>query len=260
MSSKIGWTKKYWHQLMARYFKTIVSRDKNFDRAIYSTAVTRDVDLDFGDSADRSSIINGERTGRSPQVPLDFVLKKVEEQIRECNARRVLEVGAGSGMNIYLLSQMLPDVEFSGIALTPERIAAEKTWFGENEDFEPNIQVGDVTQLEFKDNSFDLVFSGHCFEQIDQHALQGVKEVCRVASKRVVFLEPIYKHSNAAQSLFTHNHNYLVNFADTINEVAPGRLTHLPLETCSNPPNRTGLYIVDVEGMSSSREFRRKPK
>ena len=253
MSSKIWWTKKYLLQLKAKYFTAKTNRDKDYVRNNYSKTGTRDVDLHFGDTPDRFSIVNGERTKCSPQVPRDFVLNKVEEQIRECNARRVLEVGAGTGINLYLLSQALPDVEFTGIDLTPERIATGKKWFKENKDFEPNISVGDVTQLKFEDNSFDLVFSGHCFEQLDQYAHQGVVEVCRVASKQVVFLEPDYKHSNAAQKLFLHNHNYLVNFADTINKVAPDRLTHRSLDTYFNPLNRTGLYIVDVDGLTPSK-------
>ena len=254
MSSKLWWTKTYLRQLRTRFLKDKTNRDKDYVVNNYSSTGTRDLDLHFGDTPDRVSVVDGEMTKCSPQIPRNFVLKKVEEQIRECGARRVLEVGAGTGINLYLLSQQMPDVEFSGIDLTPDRIATGKKWFKENKDYEPNTKVGDVTQLEFEDNSFDLVYSGHCFEQLDQYASQGISEVCRVASKRVVFLEPDYKHSNAAQRLFLHNHNYLVNFAAKINKVAPGRLTHRSLNTYFNPLNRTGLYIVDVEGLTPGKE------
>lgn len=145
------------------------------------------------------------------------------------------------------MSQRLPDIEFQGIDITPARIEVGKNWLKEHKNFEPNAKVGDATQLEFDDNEVDLIYTIHCFEQIDQYALAGVKEACRVAKKKVVFLEPDFVNSNSVQRLFLKNHNYLLDFPKVINSVAPRKLTHTPPNTYYNVLNRSGLFVIDTE-------------
>jgi len=250
LADSIWWFKKYLRHLQTRYLGANVDRNKDYVIDRYSQTGTRDLDIYFEDTP-RKCMVDGAITTCSTKVTRDFYLEQLAQQIQQCGAKRVLEVGAGTSLNLYVLSQRFPEVHFEGIDLTPERIAVGKKWLKANKNFEPNIQVGDVTQLQFEDNSFDLVYSVHCFEQIDQYALAGVTEVCRVAKKRVVFLEPDFGSSNPAQRLFLKNHNYLINFSKTIESVAPGKLFHTPLDTYVNVMNRTGLFVVNFESGKS---------
>ena len=245
MSDKFFWFKKYCRELQQRWFGENINRNKDFVADAYSKTGTKDLDHYFNDPQ-RRCMFKGEVTTHSTKALRDFYIDVLAEQIQASSARRILEVGCGTSLNLYLLSQRFPDLHFEGIDITPERLEVGKKWLKAEKNFVPNVQLGDVTQLAFEDNAFDLIYSVHCFEQIDQYVLAGTKEVCRVAKEKVVFLEPDYGSSNAAQRLFLKNHNYLVNFAKTIESVAPGKLDHKPLDTCMNFMNRTGLFVVNM--------------
>ena len=246
MSQTLWWFKTYLKQLKRRHLGEKTDRDKDHVVQQYSTTGTRDLEFYFQDTP-RECMVDGKITQCLAKTVRDFYIDQLSHQIEQSGATRVLEVGAGNSLNLYLLSQRFPNISFEGIDITPERVEVGKKWLKANKNFEPNIEVGDVTQLAFADDEFDLIFSVHCFEQIDQYALAGVREVCRVAKSRVVFLEPDFANSNAAQRLFLKTHNYLVNFPKTIESVAPGKLAHTELNTYFNVKNKTGLFVVNTE-------------
>ena len=245
MSDTLYWSKKYLRQLQQRWFGENVNRDKNYVIDNYTKTGTRDLDLYFNETQNRC-VFDGQLTTRSAKEVRDFYIDTLAEQIKSSGAKRILEVGCGTSLNIYLLSQRFPEIHFEGIDITPERLEVGKKWLKAEKNFVPNVHVGDATQLAYEDDAFDIIYTVHCFEQIDQYALAGTKEACRVAKKKVVFLEPDYGSSNAAQRLFLKNHNYLVDFAQTIKSVAPGKLDHKPLDTYYNLMNRTGLFVVNM--------------
>ena len=246
MSQTLWWFKTYLKQLKRRHLGEKTDRDKDHVVQQYSTTGTRDLEFYFQDTP-RECMVDGKITQCLAKTVRDFYIDQLSHQIEQSGATRVLEVGAGNSLNLYLLSQRFPNISFEGIDITPERVEVGKKWLKANKNFEPNIEVGDVTELAFADDEFDLIFSVHCFEQIDQYALAGVKEVCRVDKSKAVFLEPDYVNSNAAQRLFLKTHNYLVNFSKTIESVAPGKLEHTELNTYFNVKNKTGLFVINTE-------------
>ena len=245
MADQLYWFKKYLRQLQQRWFGANIDRDKDYVIESYSKVGLRDIDTYFKD-VPRRCTFGGKVMTHSTKALRDFYVDQVAEQIQSSDAKRILEVGCGTSLNLYLLSQRFPDLHFEGIDITPERLEVGKKWFKTEKNFEPNVHLGDATQMAYEDNAFDIIYTVHCFEQIDQYALAATKEVCRVAKKKVVFLEPDYGSSNAAQRLFLKNHNYLVDFAKTIESVAPGKLEHRPLDTHVNLMNRTGLFVVNL--------------
>lgn len=80
----------------------------------------------------------------------------VQEKISQLQAQTVLELASGRGYNTFLLAKDNPDIRFVGIDLTPTHVAHSVDRAGGF----PNarFQVGDFQQLEFPDNSFDLIF------------------------------------------------------------------------------------------------------
>ena len=246
MSDKTWWIKQYFKQLRKRFREGKVNRNKDYVVDQHSRAGSRDLDYYFTDKT-RKLMLDGQiEIANSAQVR-DFMMDQVADQIQKCGAKRVLEIGSGSSINLFLLSSRLPEVHFEGIDITPERVAVGKKWFKENKGFEPNAQVGDATNLAFDDDSFDLAYSVHCFEQMDQYVVKALEEACRVAKKKVILLEPDFKHSNPTQRLFLKNHNYLLNFDKQIESVAPGKLTHSSLTTHTNVLNRTGRFVIDLQ-------------
>ena len=49
---------------------------------------------------------------------------------------------------------------------------------------------GNAAELPFPDRSFDLVYTVHALEQMDEIAPKALSEIARVAKKRVIFIEP----------------------------------------------------------------------
>jgi arsenite methyltransferase len=84
----------------------------------------------------------------------------VADQIEQLGAKDILEIGCGKGFNSRLLAQKFPNLQFTGIDLTPLhiKIASQKSINFNN----LNFQIGDFNQLDFPDSSYDLVFAFEC--------------------------------------------------------------------------------------------------
>jgi len=80
----------------------------------------------------------------------------VQKYVNLTGAKRILELASGNGFNSTFLAKNNPDVEFIGIDLTPEHVKYSK----EHAKGLPNLrfQQGNFQNLDFEDNSFDLVF------------------------------------------------------------------------------------------------------
>src|SRR5688572_9042398 len=87
--------------------------------------------------------------------------------------RRLLVVGCGSGKEAVVLAQIL-GAETIGIDVV--------------KDFDPaaaalvDLRRGDATRLQFRDRSFDFIYSCHALEHIPDH-LRALNEMGRVLAK-----------------------------------------------------------------------------
>ena len=100
--------------------------------------------------------------------------------------RKVLEVGCGNGINLFSLAGDFPDVEFTGIDLTPAGIEAAKAVQAEDKlppalaEYIPlpnpdptafkriRFMQGSAAELPFADNEFDLVYTVLAVEQMER--------------------------------------------------------------------------------------------
>lgn len=122
--------------------------------------------------------------------------------------KTALEVGAGNGLNLLVMSTLFPEIEWSGVELTKAGVDVARSVQGEPElpqvlrDFaikplaDPaghrrvKFEQGDAAKLPFPDKSFDLVFSFQAFEQMQAIRDQAMKELNRVARRWVIMTEP----------------------------------------------------------------------
>lgn len=80
----------------------------------------------------------------------------VEKWIKENNYSKILEIGCGNGFNSLYLAKMLPNVQFTGIDLTTEHIVKAQAKAKELGNL--NFEIGNFQQLDFEEETFDLVF------------------------------------------------------------------------------------------------------
>lgn len=120
-----------------------------------------------------------------------------------------LEVGAGNGINLLVMSALFPQIAWTGIELTQAGVDVSNSVKAETElptvlrDFAPlpvvdptahrriDFRQGNATALSFPDKSFDLVFSFQALEQMQAVRDAAVAEMARVARRWVVLTEPL---------------------------------------------------------------------
>ena len=98
--------------------------------------------------------------------------------------KNILEVGCGLGHNLALMDN-LGDFNLTGIDI--QSYATEK---GKNLYNNINFMNGDLLDLPFEDNSFDLVFSRMVLIHVHPEDLnQAIKEIRRVTKKYIAGIE-----------------------------------------------------------------------
>ncbi|GCF15263.1 hypothetical protein Harman_31980 [Haloarcula mannanilytica] len=101
--------------------------------------------------------------------------------------QRTLDVGCGTGVISFLLSELGHDV--TGVDYSVEMLekAREK---GSEKDAAPNFRVGDAEALEQPDNTYDMVTSRHLIWTLPSPA-QAIEEWCRVVRPggRLILIE-----------------------------------------------------------------------
>lgn len=122
--------------------------------------------------------------------------------------KTALEVGAGMGVNLLVLSNLLPEIRFSGLELTEagvkrakdvQAMGYPKALVGlsprpmpEREGFRTvDFRQGDAAKMPYPDKSFDIVYTILAVEQMESVREQAMREIVRVAKDHVVMIEPL---------------------------------------------------------------------
>lgn len=103
----------------------------------------------------------------------------------------LLEIGSASGPNLYLLAKRFPDSEIRGVEINPHAVEVGNEGFSREGISNVKLSAGRAEDLsEFKDNSFDVVFTDATLIYVKRGAIYGViKEMLRIARKGLVFVE-----------------------------------------------------------------------
>jgi len=163
--------------------------------------------LEFFDWKDNGFVL---RYGDVRSMHLEMLARAIDAVA----PRRILEVGAGMGTNIHVLSSLFPDIQFTGVELTESGVARAKACQAEgvlpkeyrmlspravkNETafMSSSFIQGNAVRLPFADKSFDLVFTCLALEQMKSIQSLAIAEISRVSAGNYAMVEPL-NDSNA---------------------------------------------------------------
>jgi SAM-dependent methyltransferase len=135
-----------------------------------------------------------------------LLLIRVIERVRP---ERVLEVGCGNGINLFLLACRFPEVAFTGLELTESGHQAAVRFQERHEVLPAGLQAyaplalrdpgafrrirfvqGNAADLPFPDRSFDLTYTVLALEQMERLRARALSEIARVSCGHTLMIEP----------------------------------------------------------------------
>jgi SAM-dependent methyltransferase len=125
--------------------------------------------------------------------PSNFILNFCNEH----SLNSIFEVGAGELTTLFPIVKNRSFKFTSALDLSEERLKKGLIFFKKNNLKIDNLISGNATKLPYEDNSFDLVYSHYCLEQVPLLSQEIINEMIRVSSKYVIFIEPSYEFSNS---------------------------------------------------------------
>ncbi len=135
-------------------------------------------------------------------------LRLMARMIAALKPRTVLEVGCGTGINLFVLAAFAPEVRFAGIELTETGVAQGHSVVAANllprrlAEYCPEpvrdpsahrrieIRRANALELPFQPGAFDLVFTRQALEQMEMIRAKALAEIARVAKPHILLVEP----------------------------------------------------------------------
>ncbi|OIQ04890.1 MAG: hypothetical protein COZ53_02310 [Candidatus Altarchaeum sp. CG_4_8_14_3_um_filter_33_2054] len=141
---------------------------------------------------------------------LKYLFEEIEKEISDKKQIKVLEVGCGNCINLVNLKEKFGNqIELYGLDISNERIEVAKRYFSGKLDRIIFYQKSITERCnEQNDDYFDIVFSMHCLEQIPYSCSIALKEMYRIAKKKIILIEPIFENGNPVQKLYLINSDH----------------------------------------------------
>lgn len=137
---------------------------------------------------------------------IDLEIKLISEQIEE--RRQILDVGCANGFSAFKQLEANPNIKMIGVDFAEKMIDAAKKELEEKYDhFQDRIQfdVGDICDLDFEDEFFDLAYSTRVLINLPNWELQkkGIDEMIRVIKKdgKAILLESFWEPLNLLNAM-----------------------------------------------------------
>ncbi len=111
------------------------------------------------------------------------------EVVKKIKSESIIEVGCGFGKNIDFLYKNLPYTsKLFGLDISESMVKKAKDYIPGN----ASLACGDILNLPFSDNSFDLVFTHGTLMHISADNLpKAILELKRIAKKDIIIIEEV---------------------------------------------------------------------
>lgn len=145
-----------------------------------------------GDQLDRryffANVIDGELVQGGEEQVRQRLLDRLGAAVEMYEASSVIEVGSGTGRNLFFLKNRLPYLSITGLELSPTSVEAAREAairYG----LDARFEICDITKP-WPVDAADVVFSVHAVEQIP-NSEPAIQAMIRHARKGVVLYEPL---------------------------------------------------------------------
>jgi ubiquinone/menaquinone biosynthesis C-methylase UbiE len=121
----------------------------------------------------------------------------------------ILEVGAGELTTLDALIQKLKKKpkKIGAIDISFKRLLEGKKFIKKKNKINL-LARADASKLPFSDNSFDMVYTANCLEQVPELFLKSVSELVRVSSGIVVIIEPSFEFGSNSSKNYIFKKGY----------------------------------------------------
>ena len=149
-------------------------RGKNLDTAMnFKSRVHTMTEQDYSDFYNGLNTISRNRATDLNSACIDFILDKIDG-----SAKSLIDVGCGNGFLLNKIKSRHPELELSGFDIKPNHDDAVFKFFH-----------GNIEQLPFPDNSFDVVTCCHTVEHLVKLE-KCISELKRIARKQLFIVTP----------------------------------------------------------------------
>ena len=173
------------------------------------------------------------------------ILESVNDLCKGISNPKVLEVGCGSGVNIYLLNSLNPNIEIHGFEYTNARIASAIVNLFYSA-IRNNLFLADACNIRLPDNSFDVVYSNHVLEQLGQDkASVALKEMWRICRKGIVLSEPSVHGANFYEKWRMRTLGYCKDLYSVAKELPDSNVLTYHEDKVRTYPNTSHHLVVE---------------
>jgi len=161
--------------------------------------------------------------------------------------KRIINIGVGEAitMSCSIKNMKHHPEDVFGIDLSWSRIKYAKL-FSKSFGFDNfKLVTGNIFELPFLNNSFDVVFSHHSLEPNGGRETEALVELNRIAKKYIVLFEPTYKFANNDARKRMEKYNYVKNISKHADELGFNVIESRLFNDERNPLNPTGLTIIE---------------
>lgn len=175
--------KKVFHRFSNKIMNIILNSKILFLRNIFWEKSAEMIDKTWG-------------TKKNDYTVLEYIIKKY-------NPQRLLDIGCGSGRCFPLYDSLkVPEVYAQDVSKTAIRLCKEKY-----SDLEYEYILGNIENLKFSENYFDLIISTRVLAAILPDNINNViKKVCNISTK--VYINEMSDSDALPESLYWFKHDY----------------------------------------------------
>lgn len=163
-----------------------------------------------------------------------------------------LDVGSGelttlTGVLNTLRKEILPNSVFA-LDISWSRLKKGLAYVTKNKTFDIDIKafVADIRAIPLPTDSIDMVTSSHALEPNGRMLDALLRELFRVAKRRLILFEPCYEINSAEGKARMDEHGYVKGIDQAVSKLGGTVKQKIVMENVSNPLNPTVCFVVDI--------------